>query len=365
MYKVKILGAGSIGNHLSHASRTLGWSVDLCDLDPQALERTKNEIFPGRYGHWDNNIRLFTNDEVPKGEYDMIMVGTPPHTHIELAMEALKEKPQAIFMEKPFCSPDLNGAQGFYDAAEKQNVAVFTGYDNTVGMATEKMTEILTSRALGDIYTLDVEFREFFGELFAAHPWLSGPEDCYLGQKELGGGATSEQSHAMNLWQHFAHATGAGRVSEVQAMMQFVTGDNIDYDEMCLFNIKTENGLCGRVVQDLFTHPTKKWARAQGSKGYVEWRNGYQPGTDAVIEGGHDGDSQEHLFQKTRPDDFIKELTHVEAALKSNPKDSSISIDRGLDTMLVVAAARKSARENITVKINYDAGYTLSALQSV
>jgi hypothetical protein len=43
--KVKIHGPVSIGNHLSQASRRLDWSVDLCDLDPKALERTKNQIY--------------------------------------------------------------------------------------------------------------------------------------------------------------------------------------------------------------------------------------------------------------------------------------------------------------------------------
>ena len=55
---VKIFGAGSIGNHLAHASRKIGWDVSICDLDPEALKRTRNEIYPGRYGEWDDNISL-------------------------------------------------------------------------------------------------------------------------------------------------------------------------------------------------------------------------------------------------------------------------------------------------------------------
>ena len=57
--KVKVLGAGSIGNHLSNAARRLGWSVDLVDPDPAALERTRSKIYPSRYGNWDEAIRLF------------------------------------------------------------------------------------------------------------------------------------------------------------------------------------------------------------------------------------------------------------------------------------------------------------------
>ena len=36
--KIKVLGAGSIGNHLSNAARGLGWAVDLVDIDPAALK---------------------------------------------------------------------------------------------------------------------------------------------------------------------------------------------------------------------------------------------------------------------------------------------------------------------------------------
>ena len=78
MLKVKVHGAGSIGNHLSHAARTLGWPVDLCDVDRNALERTRRQIYPGRYGQWDEAIGLFESSKAPEGGYDLICVGTPP-----------------------------------------------------------------------------------------------------------------------------------------------------------------------------------------------------------------------------------------------------------------------------------------------
>ena len=36
--RVKIYGAGSIGNHLANASRQLDWRVDICDIDAKALQ---------------------------------------------------------------------------------------------------------------------------------------------------------------------------------------------------------------------------------------------------------------------------------------------------------------------------------------
>lgn len=365
MFKVKIYGAGSIGNHLSNASRSLGWQVDLCDIDAAALERTRTQIYPGRYGKWDDGIRLFESKDAPKGGYDLIFIGTPPDSHVSLALQAVKERPRAILVEKPFCTPDLKDAQNLFDAAKAGGVAVFTGYDHVVGKAAEALVEVAASGRLGAIETIDVEFREFWGGIFAAHSWLSGPSDSYLGFSKRGGGASGEHSHAANLWQHFAHAVGAGRIIEVQAAMNFVTSGSVDYDKLCVLNVKTESGLIGRVVQDVVTNPPRKWARIQGQDGYAEWQCGFKPGVDAVFEGSSKGQLGEHLFSKTRPDDFVMELRHIETALSTDPKRSGLSIERGLDTMLVVAAAHKSVRENRTVRIDYSAGYAESALEGI
>lgn len=97
MTGVKILGTGSIGNHLTNAARAKGWDVTLCDIDPSALERTKTEIYPMRYGTWDDVINLCLSDNATCGGFDYIFVGTPPDSHIPLALAAIEEKPRARF----------------------------------------------------------------------------------------------------------------------------------------------------------------------------------------------------------------------------------------------------------------------------
>lgn len=363
MYKVKIHGAGSIGNHLANASRAMGWEVTICDIDPAALERTRNQIYPGRYGGWDESIRLVTSNDAPKGGFDLIVVGTPPDSHISLALSAIEERPKAILVEKPFCTPDLDGAQRVWDKAQEAGIAVFTGYDHVVGKASEDFSHRLQSGVLGAVETLDVEFREFWGGIFAAHPWLNGPSDTYLGFWRRGGGASGEHSHAINLWQHFAHVADAGRVVEVSASMEFVDDGVVAYDRLCFLQLRTERGLIGRVVQDVVTSPPRKWARAQCQNGFVEWHCGYKPGVDAVFQGDGKGVSENTLIEKTRPADFIQELRHIEPFLAGNQGESAISAQRGLDTMLVVAAAHLSVRERRVVRIDYSAGYQTSALK--
>jgi predicted dehydrogenase len=360
--KVKVLGAGSIGNHLSHAARRLGWAVDLVDVDPAALKRTRDEIYPTRYGRFDDAIGLFTSDTAPRGGYDMIFVGTPPDSHMPLALQALDEGPSTILIEKPVCTPGLEGADELIAKAKAKGCRLFVGYDHVAGAATERFCALIDEGRAGEAQTLDVEFREHWGGIFAAHPWLDGPADTYLGFWRRGGGATSEHSHAFNLWQHFAHRLGEGRVARVTADVDYVKANGADYDRLCLANLETEGGLMGRVVQDVVTRPVKKWARLQGSDGFIEWVCGYEPGKDAVIFPGGDGKLVVETFAKTRPDDFSRELEHIAAAMNGDSRGSPLAIERGLDTMMVVAASHQSAQERRSVAIDWSKGYSAAAL---
>lgn len=363
--KVKVFGAGSIGNHLSNAARRMGWAADIYDVDPAALERTRSQIYPGRYGAWDPEIGLYEAGEGPRDKvYDLVFIGTPPDSHIRLAREAIAGKPVAILIEKPFCTPDLNGAQELYEEAAAAGVALFVGYDHVVGHGAQKAAELLRSGLIGKVETLDVEFREYWGGIFAAHPWLDGPADTYLGYWQRGGGSCGEHSHALNLWQFFAYAAGLGTVVSVQGTLTYVREGKIDYDDLCLLNLTTEKGLVGRVVQDVITEPPRKWARIQGKDGFIELHIGFEPGVDMVRWRGTDKQVHEERFNKTRPDDFILEMTHIDAALKSGaPGDSPIAGARGLESMMIVAAAHESARTGGTVDIDRKGGFIPAAIK--
>jgi predicted dehydrogenase len=361
MYKVKIVGAGSIGNHLAHASRRLGWHVAICDVDDAALARTRDSIYPSRYGAWDDAIELYSAREAPKSTFDLIVIGTPPDSHVDLAIEAIGENPRAVLVEKPVCGRDLARADELFSLEKDRGVTVFVGYDHVVGGAAVKALD--RARQIGVIETLDVEFREYWGGIFAAHPWLDGPHDSYLGFWRRGGGASGEHSHAINLWQHFANELGSGRVVEVSAAMDYVKTDRVEYDKLCALHLRTEGGLVGRVVQDVVTSPPRKWARVQGTEGFVDLAIGFEPGADAVSWQTTDRPIERETIAKTRPDDFIAELSHIQAVLDNGLDSGILQLDRGLDTMLVVAAAHQSAALGRCVRIDYTAGYVLDALR--
>jgi predicted dehydrogenase len=361
MKRVKIFGAGSIGNHLAHAARTLGATVTVCDVSGDALERMRRDIYPSRYKQWDEGITLSSVEAQPQGGFDLICIGTPPDSHLPLALAALEEQPGAILIEKPACPPSLEGAQAVIDGGRKGSTQLFIGYDHVVGRAALRVEQLMHDRAVGDVRTLDVEFREHWQGIFKAHPWLNGPADTYLGFWKRGGGASGEHSHALNLWQHFAHVAGGGRVTETDCLLTYVQDGAAHFDSICSWNLRTEKGLVGRVVQDVVTLPARKRAVIQGVDGAIEWVNGHSPEGDAVIVHRPGKAPEVETVAKKRPDDFIQELSHVASRLQT-PAPSPISLERGLDTALLVAAAHKSEAERRRIRIDWSRGYLPEAL---
>lgn len=352
MKKVKIYGAGSIGNHLANAARTLGMDVVICDVSEEALERTRTDLYPGRYGKWDEAIQLFTNDAAPRGGFDLICIGTPPEYHLSLALDALEENPKALQIEKPLCEPFAPQLSALQKLAEEKNIPVFIGYDHVIGKSALRAEELLNEGVIGNVITFDAEFREHWAGIFKAHHWLAGPQDSYLGYWEKGGGASGEHSHALNIWQHFSHVLGQGCVKEVFAKLDIVRDGIAEYDRVCSMELKTETGFNGRVIQDVVTLPSSKRILFIGTEGKLEWVANYNSKGDAVLLHRPGKETVVEEIPKTRPDDFIQELNHIFQCLETGA-DSAISLQRGVDTMRALHAAHESNKTGKTVSVVY------------
>jgi len=255
----------------------------------------------------------------------------------------------------------MKGCDALQCAASETGTFVGIGFNHTLTQNTVQATRWLREHSIGEVVTLRSMTREFWGGIFGAHPWLAGPQDSYLGFTARGGGAIGEHSHAINIWQHFALALGRGRIREVSAMLDHVEANGARYDRIAQLSVRTETGLLGTIVQDVVTAPARKWLRLQGESGYLEWEVNADASHDAVRTLA-DGVSETLLIPKTRPDDFRGEVLHVEELLAGTVKDSPVSLERGLETMLVIAAALRSDALRRVVEIDYTRGLGPEAL---
>ena len=361
MYKVKIFGAGSSGNHYAHACRTKGWEIVLCDIDPEALKRTRKEIYPERYGRWDESIRLINSNEDMESNYDIVILCTPPDTHIKLAKGILTGySSKVLLIEKPLTTPKLVGCEELLGLAKKKDTFVGVAYNQVMTEKTSASDEILQNGILGKPLTITSVYREHWRTMNAAHPWLLKPGDYYLGFMERGGGVCNEHSHAISIWQHFSHIINMGRIIEVSAMLDFVNEGRAHYDVISQINVKTEKDLIGTIAQDIVSDPPKKLLWIQGAQGYFEWHADWSETKDALRYSDEQNNVQEMFFDKNR---FGGIIDHAEDVLKGKVKESPISLEKGLETMMVVAAAHISHKLGRTVRIDYDEGYNLNAIK--
>ena len=353
MYRVLVYGAGSIGNHLTYACRQKGWHVDLTDIDPIALERTKTKIYPDRYGSWDRSICLLT--DVDRREvYDLVIIGTPPDTHIDLALNVLSSHPPKVLMiEKPLCTPFLDNLTALSEL-DSVKCQVLVGYNHNVTENTERAEKLLTNGYIGTPYSMHARWQETWAGIFAAHPWLDGPSDTYLGFWGRGGGACAEHSHAISLWQHFARVLEYGEIKDVLSVMDMCNTGEVDYDRTAQIILKTEKGLIGTVIQDVVTDPPIKTLRLQGDEGFLEWYAGYDASSDALVYGRQSEEPTIELIPKTRSDDFSNQIDSVGAILSGSEDLHPNRLELGIKTMEIVAAAHLSHRTSEIIDVSND-----------
>jgi len=349
---VKVIGAGSIGNHLAHACGNKGWDVTIVDLNPEALQRTKDTIFPSRYGAWDNGITLAAPSEVAGSSFDIVIVGTPPHTHLAVATAELTHTPpKLLLIEKPLSHPDADAINAFLEVARNSPTRVLVGYNQRHKPNTQKFLEVASDPALGTLKGLSSHMLESWDGILKAHFWMKSEKDSYLAFTDQGGGALLEHSHALNLFLHFATELGQGSVTAVDASMEWVEHESGRYDRDTLLTVTLESGLVGEVRQDLHTWPARKEATATFEHASVVWTMG--DSRDSVLLLAADGSERQRWdFPKTRPDDFLGEISHLGDLLLELSLPSSLDLAQGLAVIEVALAAMESSAAGSTAQVS-------------
>jgi len=359
--RVGIVGAGSIGNHLAYSARKLNWEVTVFDRDTEALSRFKEDIFPSRYGRFDSEIVLKNSEDLSHanlGSFEMILIGTPPDTHLDVLRIAVKLKPRAIFIEKPFCPPTESQIfESKHLIEQNSSIDFFCGYNHRLSLVTRTL---LDSIQLTDphLLALEVNWLESWDGILRAHPWIGGPGETYLGSTEKGGGALFEHSHGLDLWIQISKALGLGLPNELRADMKIVKSEkeNTDYDECVKVEIVTDKGFSGEINQDVLTNPSKKEVKvlcknhrflaAYGKEGHDSLRCEPTNGTS----GGFSLD-----LEKPRPTDFDTELALIDKIMSKKLQTApTINIDAlsGLYTAYVAKRAVDSSKLGTSVQID-------------
>ena len=334
---VLVFGAGSIGNHLSYACRVMGWFVSVYDNDPIALKRMKDDIYPSRYKNWDNDIELL--QELPKERnFDVVIVGTPPDTHIALATMAITEfSPKLVLIEKPLCPPGMDGVDEFLRIVKESKVRCLVGFNHNLAPSVKYLEDCLGQINLDQIERIEINWLESWSGIFAAHPWLDGPSASYLGFTKRGWRRLSRAFTCCGIGGSHCFAFELRDVRLIDSSTHIIRDKNVEYDAETNMTLETSRGVDIQIAQDVVTKPAIKELKIISNEIELSWNANIARGGDLVKF-----NNVEKFFPKTRVDDFQPEIEHIDDIIKGKCSVSPIELEK----MLRVSELSKKCYEN-------------------
>lgn len=340
---VLIFGAGSIGNHLAHACRCLNYHVEIFDPDKKALYRMKNEIYPMRYKKWDINILLFSETNQLSKFYDLIIVGSPPNTKLEVIDLIIKKniKFKKILLEKPFLPPIKNLNKKFQDFINLNKSKIFIGYNHNIANSTIKFLEMIKKET---IISIEVNVLEDVSYILKAHSWLSNINQSYLGYVKKGGGATFEHSHGFAMLLNILDELNLGKIQLINCFLKM--SKNNKYDMASINNFRTTKGILCSVNQNFVSQPSEKFTKIVTNNGTYILNFAYNKNNDRII----DNKGKEIIFAKTRADDFLSEIKYIDKFKNSNTTKLSFKLAKYTHNLMLCCLDSNSKKSLVKYK---------------
>ena len=352
--KILIYGAGSIGNHYANGFIERSHEVFVTDISREALQRMKTDIYPSRYKHWNDSIKLIDSSQSDELFVDVILIGTPPESHLDICLNSIvRNKPKIIHIEKPVSTINLTKIDELKKLAAKNKTILLNGYNHNLTNNVLKAREVIKSNDFGKPLVMHSNVNEHWGGIFKAHPWIKNLKDTYLSNYELGGGAMSEHSHGINLWQTFSDILGMGKITSLASKLIFEETKEYKYDSIMQLNVCSEKGLIGNITQDVVTKPPQKNLEIIFEKGHLKISNNFRDNLDRIEY--NIKDKNEIIdFPKTRKDDFLGAIFNIEKTFLNNKNnESSMDFDKAVDTIYIIKSAILSNNLNKRVNVSY------------
>ncbi len=304
--KARVFGAGSIGNHLTHALIKRGFSVEVVDIDKSSLLRMRDEIYPLRYGTWDDSIKLLL--EPTQNLVDLEVIGTPPDIHSKILLEGINlNRSKAWLVEKPFTYPDLDHINDLKNKLVGFEERIFVGYNHSVTPPFITFLKAISKK--NNVTRIYCNWLEHWGGIFKAHPWLKGPEDSYLGFYKRGGGSLMEHSHGLHILLLVINNLGL-KINNTSSSVKKDQNGNYDEYVNIVFNLEGSFGdLIATYTTDVLTKDTSKKIVVETEDEIFSVEFGGYNGSSDIFRHVCKNNELKTIYKKNRPDDFKYEIS--------------------------------------------------------
>ena len=340
MINILIFGAGSIGNHMTYACTKLGYKVHITDKNFLALKRMKQIIYPKRYGKWDKNINQIKFDNLDNLNiyFDLIIIGTPPNTHLELLKKCKKIlRYKKILIEKPLSTY----LENFQKLKNEKNL--FCGYNHSISPSFQKFLHLIEKEKINKKTFITIKWQESFKGILGAHFWLKDEYDSYLGDVKKGGGAIHEHSHGLHLAVYLLKHLKIKKYSIKSDIFFKEKNKKPSYDVMSIIKITSKNINLILETDLLEDKPVKKVTFYNSDK-KITWHNSFSKNLDN-INYQKNNYIKNFNFKKNRSYEFEKEIKHI-CDLKNQKQyiESPLNINYSIEVMRIINKVLKNEK---------------------
>ncbi|HOO79040.1 MAG TPA: Gfo/Idh/MocA family oxidoreductase [Lachnospiraceae bacterium] len=344
--KILMVGLGSIGQrHVRNLRRLYGDNIEFIAYRVRRLQQTFSDAMKIRDGvslEEEYHITCYTDyEEALDQNPDAVFITNITSKHMECALSAAK-RGYDIFMEKPV-SDSMEGVEELKKLAKENQCVIFMGFQNRYHICTRRLREILDSKVLGKIVSVDAAFCERLTTMHTYEDYST----TYMARKDMGGGPILNlQIHDIDILQWIF-----GMPEKLMAVGGKNSNLKIDVEDHAVISYQTIYEGANVTVttrSDFLQFPPTHRIVVVGEKGRVELD--YNK-TSVLLYVGDEEPSLETYPDFQRNDMFCQEEKDFFAS-RENRQESAIPLQDGIDGLKIALAAKKSIMNSEAVLLN-------------
>jgi len=196
------VGLGSIGQrHLRNLKSLMEGDIDIYALrrkDAKNLIIDSGKAFEVKSIDKFYGIQsLFNIDEAFKKRPDMVFITNPSSLHVDIAIEAAKNKCN-LFIEKPL-SNSYKNIDELKKIIKRENIYATIAYQSKYNPSHKMIKDIIKSKQFGEVISANFKWGTFLPD---HHPY-EDYKKSYASRKDLGGGVVLGLSHEIDIVRDF------------------------------------------------------------------------------------------------------------------------------------------------------------------
>ncbi|MDM5197950.1 Gfo/Idh/MocA family oxidoreductase [Fictibacillus enclensis] len=334
--KIGVIGCGTIAKYRHLPEYDANPEVELvavCDLEPE-----RAEAYAEQYG-----AKALTdyNELLQIEELDAVSVCLPNYLHAPVTIDALNAG-KHVLCEKPMAT-SREEAEQMIEAAAQNGKKLMIGHNQRFVAAHKKAKELISSGAIGKIYS----FRTAFGHAGPEGWSVDGRDSWFFRKSEAFIGAMGDLGvHKTDLLRFLL----GEEITEVGSFVETLAKEDTDIDDNAVCILKSESGIIGTLAASWSYYHADNSTIIYGEKGILRLEEDPE---FSLIAQYTDGEVVKYELDKIQTNDAGgQHSSHViDAFVRSvvNNEEPPVNGEEGMKSLNVVLAALESSETKVIV----------------